>query len=319
MRSLFREPFVHFLLAGLLLFAGYAWLSSDATPVRSGSIGAGEDRIDVGQDALLAFVQNRTKNPDAEAVAREFAALDAQGRSAWVERFVREEALVREARRLGLDRDDELVRRRLVQQMEFLAEKNVAGTAEITPSDLESHYALHGESHRIPATLTFTHVYVKDAEDFDSPGERAQMLVNTMNADQVSARAAMPMGDRFLYGRNYVDRTLDEVESHFGSGFAQRLMEEPLSQAGGAPVWTGPYQSEHGWHLVLLRAREASRRPPLNAIADRLREEIRRARREAGLAEAVGEIVSRYRVSVDSALDAALGEGVAPETGGKIR
>jgi hypothetical protein len=312
MKALLREPFFHFVVAGILLFGLYAFLADESSEKRAqegvawsdAGVAGTSDAIEVEREALLAFVQNRTKNPDAADVSRAFDALDQAGRDAWVERFVREEALVREARKLGLDQDDELIRRRLVQQMEFLALGAVDGASEISQADLEAHYVLHAEDHRIPASLTFTHVFIKEAGDFDSSGERAQMLVAELNAEGVSFRDAMPLGDRFLYNRNYVDRTLPEIESHFGAGFAQRLLTLPLAGAGEGALWSGPYQSEHGWHAVLLTRRTESQIPPLDAIEERLREEIRRARRDAGLAAAVQEIVSDYRVSVDPALGA---------------
>ncbi len=313
MKALLREPFFHFLVAGMLLFGFYVWLADGpgGADGRAGGPGAmavaGVDAalsIEVPRGELLAFVQNRTRNEDAADVERAFDELDVAGRSTWVERFVREEALVREARRLGLDRDDELIRRRLVQQMEFLALGAVDGASEITQADLEAHYAAHAEDYRIPATLTFTHVFVREAGDFDSSGERAKRLVLGLVADQVSFREAKPLGDRFLYNRNYVDRTIEEIESHFDKDFAETLLGLALPQDGEEAEWNGPYQSEHGWHAVLLRRRVDSVLPPLDQIEERLRQEIRRARREAGLASAVQEIVSAYRVSVDPALGA---------------
>jgi hypothetical protein len=319
MKTLLREPFFHFLVAGMLLFGFYAWLAdgADGAGKQAGGpgefAGAGVDAslsIEVPRSELLAFVQNRSQNEDAAEVARAFEALDEGGRATWIERFVREEALVREARRLGLDRDDELIRRRLVQQMEFLALGAVDGVSEITQADLEAHYAAHAEEYRIPATLTFTHVFVKEAGEFDSPGERAQMLVFRLAADQVSFGDARSLGDRFLYNRNYVDRTVEEIESHFGKDFVERLLDLALPQDGEEAEWNGPFQSEHGWHAVLLRRRTDSALPVLDELEGRLREEIRRARREEGLAAAVQAIVSGYRVSVDPALGASARGGV---------
>lgn len=295
MKSLLREPFFHFMVAGMMLFAiASALVGSDEREESSA--------IDVPRDELLAFVQNRTRQEDAETVARGFDALDERGRSEWVERFVREEALVREARRLGLDRDDDLIRRRLVQQMEFLAQAEVED--EITQADLEAHYAEHAEDYRTPARLTFTHVFVKDAGDFGSVLERAQGLLGRLERDRVTFQDAKAFGDRFLYNRNYVDRTLEEVASHFGGDFAEALLDLPLPVNEMPADWSGPFQSEHGWHSVLLTRRSESALPELTDVAGFMREEIRRERREADLALAVREIVSRYRVSVDPALGA---------------
>ena len=119
----------------------------------------------------------------------------------------------------------------------------------------------------------------------------------------------MKLGDRFLYNRNYVDRTVEEIESHFGEDFAERLLTQPLPAEGEEAVWSGPYLSKHGWHGVLLTRRTDSILPPLSEVADRIREEIRRDRREAALAAAVQEIVAGYSVSIDPALGASANGG----------
>ena len=150
-------PLVQFLLIGLALYLGVAFLArapDSASEARDGE-------IVVGRVALLDFVQRRTQEPDARATTAAFDALDAEGQRAWIDRFVREEALVREARALGLDRDDELIRRRLVQQMEFLTLGARDASRAIRDDELAAYYAAHVEDHRIPASVTFAHVFVR--------------------------------------------------------------------------------------------------------------------------------------------------------------
>ena len=104
-----REPLVHFLALGSLLFLFFAW--------RAGGSGAGSNRIVItpGHVERLASGFARTRQrPPTEAELKEM-----------VDDHVKEEIAVREASAMGLDRDDTIIRRRLRQKLEFLVEDAV--------------------------------------------------------------------------------------------------------------------------------------------------------------------------------------------------
>jgi len=208
---------------------------------------------------------------------------------------VREEVLVREARTLGLDRQDELIRRRLAQKIEFLTLGLLEAELQVDDSEVEKLYQERGADYRVPTTLTFTHVFVRDSPEARA---RAESLLATLNKDRISFRDAISLGDRFLYNRNYVDRTLDEVRSHFGDELTDTLE----SATPDSFTWSGPFVSPHGWHLILLTGRKESRIPPLSEVATLLREDALRAKREAALGRAIEAIVSKYQVELSGNL-----------------
>ncbi|MEM9176105.1 MAG: peptidylprolyl isomerase [Myxococcota bacterium] len=305
MAGLLRSPLVVFALAGLALFVVSRSLD--------GALEDGvtdEDVIVVEREALLDFVQLRSGEADAAALAARWDGLEAAARQVWVDRFVREEALVREARRLGLDREDDLIRRRLVQQMEFL----VAGDAEapIDAASLAAAFTANVEDHRVPAIVTFAHVFVRDPDAL-TKGEasrahaRAESLRAALNADGLGFDEAGDRGDRFLYNRVYVDRTLDEVRAHFGPEMAARL----ASISPDAPGWQGPIASQHGWHVLRLRRFSPSRLPTSDELQPVLLEELRRARQEASLERGVRGILADYSVRVRSDVGASVTTGPA--------
>lgn len=292
-------PVVQFLLLGAGVYGLVTWQSDGGSGVRSerdarGPGGAVSRTIRVTRDDLLAYVQLRTQSADAEAVAREFDALDDAGRQSWIDRYVREEALVREARRLGLDRDDDLIRRRLVQQMEFIAEDLADRTAPVTRAELEAAYRERAEGYREPGVVTFTHVFVRDGEDGRA---RIRALAERLAGPDPGARPRA-LGDRFLYHRRYVERTLDEVDSHFGAEFAARLAELDVDAAR----WQGPIRSEHGWHLVKLTQREDSEVPSLGEVEAALGRELMQERNRARVDAGLSVIVDRYETFLDDAL-----------------
>ncbi|MEZ4280508.1 MAG: peptidylprolyl isomerase [Myxococcota bacterium] len=332
-RQWLASPLLHFIAAGGLLF-GLALLldvgdarsrlaapdGSAGAPVRPRPGAAASPESDgiirVERDALLAFVQTRTRTPSLAATVAAFDAAPEAVRRDWLERFVREEALVREARALGLDREDELVRRRLVQQMEFLVEDTSGGAPSVSEAELEAAYRERAESFREPATVRFAHVFVaprpgggsgaegsaggREGGEGSAPEafERAERLRERLDREGIGFDDAFAIGDRFLYDRVYVDRNLDEVRSHFGDAMAATLERLPVDP----DRWSGPHRSDHGLHLVLLIARRDSRLPALPEVAASLREELLREKRERALEQGVAAIVGKYRIEREATL-----------------
>jgi len=286
--GLLREPSVHFLAVGLILFGLYTWSSGEPETRR-------EDdpyRIVLSQETLISFIQGKTKNSDSSQTHRLFEQLDGDARKAWVDRYVREEVLVREARSLGLDREDSIIRRRLAQKIEFLTLGLLEEELRLDAGELDAFYQRRGEEYRIPATLTFTHVFVGNSGD--SGRIKAESLIGNLNAQGISFRDSAALGDRFLYNRNYVDRTIEEVRSHFGDEFTDELEAvEPT-----ASTWTGPHRSSHGWHVVLLTRRTTSRIPKAEEILGPLRDDAMRAKRETVLDQAIDALVTKYQIEL---------------------
>jgi hypothetical protein len=283
-----REPIVHFLAAGLILFGVYNWSS-----VEPETRGADDPyRITLSQETLVSFIQGRTKIADPAQALRAIGELDDDARKGWIDRYVREEVLVREARSLGLDREDSIIRRRLAQKIEFLTLGLLEEELRIDEGELDAFYQEHGEDYRIPTTLTFTHVFVGEPDD--SGRSRAESLMDALNSKGVSFRDSSGLGDRFLYNRNYVDRTIEEVRSHFGDEFGSQLDKIDPS----AKAWAGPYRSSHGWHVVLLTRRATSRIPEAEEILGPLRDDAKRAKRERVLDQAIDVLVAKYQVDL---------------------
>jgi hypothetical protein len=299
-KRILREPLVQFLALGFVLFLVFSGFVRDAGE-GPGHSGEGQDpaEIRVERAALLAYVQMRTQEPSALANSRAFDALEIEARNIWVARFVREEALVREAKALGLDRDDDLIRRRLVQKVEFLTRGLVEKEIDVSPGALDTF--LHGreEEYRRPVLLAFTHVFVGSGKAPSAAARgRVELLGSQLNRAKLGSQAALSLGDRFLYNRSYADRTFDEVRSHFGSGFAEALLTLPVDPN----QWLGPIESDHGWHVVLLTRRQESSLPTRAEIASTLRRDLVNERRDETLERSLEALVSKYRVEVDPEL-----------------
>ncbi|MDJ0867282.1 MAG: peptidylprolyl isomerase [Myxococcota bacterium] len=291
MTAILREPLVHFLLGGLLLFVAFQWLGEgEGAPDEAGV-------IVVDRAALLEFVQNRTKVFEPALAAERLDALSPAERERMIADFLREEALHREALALGLDRDDYIIRRRLVQKLEFVAQGFAEAGTAVGAAELASFFEAHRDDYREPPSVTFTHVFF-DAErrGREEARREAAAALASLERDRVGFADAAGRGDRFLYHRNYVERTPDYVGSHFGPAMAQAVFAiEP-----GDGRWHGPFESPYGAHLVLVSARRAARTPSLDEIRGRVEDDARRARVRERTEAAIREIVDRYEVRLET-------------------
>ena len=152
LRRLLREPLVHFLAAGALLFGLYSWHGREAASPR---------RVVIDRSALLQFMQSRG-SADPTRVDQQFDGLSEAQRARLVDDYLREEVLYREARALGLEKGDSVLRQRLVQKMKFLLEDS--SDAQPSDSTLQQYLQTNRKLYAVEPAWTFTHVFIDPAE-----------------------------------------------------------------------------------------------------------------------------------------------------------
>jgi len=140
-RRWLREPLLHFLLAGLALFVGYRALNPAA--VEQGN----RSRIELTDDDLrqleVGWMAQWRRPPTPEEMRR------------LVDSKVREEILYREALALGLDQDDTIVKRRMAQKMEFLAE-DLAALRDPNREELRTWFEKNAPRFTVPGPCNST-------------------------------------------------------------------------------------------------------------------------------------------------------------------
>ncbi|MEQ9143162.1 MAG: peptidylprolyl isomerase [Parvibaculaceae bacterium] len=288
MTSFLRDPLAHFAGMGLLLFLLFSAIGPD-TPLEA------DTTIRVDRQALLTFIQYRTRSFDPAMAERRLAALDEEGLDRLVDEYVREEVLYREGLALGLDEDDYVIRRRLIQKVEFLAEGFAAAEGEVSDADLETYFEENKRDYYVSPTITFAHVFF-DKNKHGAETERlAEEALARLNADEVPFSAAPGQGERFPFHVNYVERTPEFVASHFGAAMAEAVFGLPPDET----AWKGVYTSPYGAHLVMVTSVQPGRVPELAEVRGRVREDALRLRVEKSMEEAVAEITGQYDVEID--------------------
>ncbi len=258
MNALLRHPLLHFLALGALVFVLDDWLRPES------------DRPIVVNQALINTMQrDLQRRGDSDEASLERA----------IDSHIEEAILVREARRLGLDQGDPIVRRRLAQVMRFfLAETHQP--REPSQAELEAHLQTHAERYRQPARVSFEHHFFQGAQ----AEERCQKAALALAAKEPIK------GDAFAHGQRMTAQSQIRLEQRFGPGFAARVMTLEAQ-----PTWV-KLKSAFGLHLVRLSAKQPAGIPPFETVASALRKDWLRTQNKRQVSEALMRLKARYVV-----------------------
>lgn len=274
--KILREPLTQFVVLGLVLFLVYG-VASDLFSSDAGR------RIEL-TEAEIGFLaqtfQGQWQRPPTEQELR--ALVDAR---------VREEVLYREALAVGLDRDDLVVRRRMVQKMELLSQ-DLALLVDPTDQELQAFFQERQEEYIVPSLVSFSHIYF----NLDSRGaaaeEDAQRALAELLTEEPQPRRAPDRGDRFMLQYDYSLLSPLDVQRQFGTQFADALFELE-------PGWHGPLVSGYGLHLVNVSQRVESRVPEYEEVREQLINDFNRMRRDRANEALYEGLVQGYEIAID--------------------
>jgi hypothetical protein len=286
-RTILKEPLLHFLVAGAALFVLFDAVSPDAPA------DLGENVIRVDRAALLTFIQYRSRAFKPDAAAARLDAMPEVERRRLIDDYVREAALHRKARALGMDANDYIIKRRMIQKVEFLAQGFADAAASPDEKSVKAYYEANKKDYYVQPSVTFTHVFF-DAKKRGAEAAAASAKLERLNGDGVHFADAPRHGDRFPYHVNYVERTPDFVASHFGPAMARDVFKLKADDR----VWRGPFRSPYGIHLVLVSKSLPGRIPTLEEVRTRVFDDARRAQARMRSKAAIDEIVSDYDVRI---------------------
>lgn len=265
-----REPLTHFLAIGGVIFLAATLVKGAQRPVLN--IDSQE------QKQLAAYWEMQMQRPPSRDELREI-----------VRERIDEEVLAREAVRLGLDRNDMIIRRRLAQKMAFASEDT---TADVEPDEpaLRAFYQKTRQAYQAPAHVALRHLYFSDDRPAGDAKEAAALSLRALAAGRPA-----PAGDPFVLPLAYADISLDDLARDYGPAFVEAVATAPPG------AWRGPVKSAFGWHLVRVEARHPARVAPFAAVRDEVREVYLADRRRIGNAQMMARMRGRYRIVVDEA------------------
>ena len=272
-----REPFIHFLILGGLLFGLYEFTSSDSTAASESTLKISLEMIQTLEEQWLA----RNGRDVEESVLDEL-----------IENLIREELLVREAKRLGLDQNDVIIHRRLMQKMDFLA-ANLSSMAVPDDEVLQGYYEANKEAYRVDEKRSFTHIYFSGEKRGANAEADAQAFLDKPLEEKALA-SRRNVGDNFILTYDYKARSQQQVAQVFGAEFSEKLFALEILN------WQGPIVSEYGAHLVYLESIERSYIPEIAGIYKKLVDNYMQEQLVILKDRNYQEMRSRYRIIVEN-------------------
>jgi hypothetical protein len=239
-----REPLVHFVIIGAAMFVAFHW---------RGAGGPGSNRIVITPGRVEAIVAGFTRTWQRAPTEEEL--------KTQLDEYVREEIAAREAMAMGLDRDDSIVRRRLRQKLEFLAE-DTADEGRPTDAELQAWLDVNGERFRTEPEVAF----------LQSP------------ADGEHTFSLLP--------REVARTTRTDIARQFGDSFANAILKVDIGR------WTGPIESDYGRHRVFVSERIDGRVPALAEVRQQVERDLVVERRRGQLESLYEDLLSRYRIII---------------------
>ena len=253
-----RYPLVWFVVIGVALFVADRWSTHHReTIVVDGAV----------RHRLATLWETQTGAPPSP-----------EQLDSLVNNWVREEVFYREALRLDLDENDSIIRRRLIQKLDFVAED----VTEPDDATLKAWYASHRERYRLPMRYTFSQLYFSRGHDKALAGAKAALAGNPADWRK--------FGEPSMLGDSYASQSPTEITSAFGKAFTDKL----VTILPG--MWNGPIESAYGLHLVRVAARQPSKIADFDTVKQDVLNDYLTDQRRAARDRYYKKLLERYRV-----------------------
>jgi len=280
--KLLRDPLLHFVIAGVVLFGGYELINRGEMNLPA------TDPVDIGEGDirwLKDTFANQWQRPPNQDELRGLVAS-----------FLEEELFAREAKALGLDQNDMIVRRRLAQKLEFLI-GDTSRIVEPADAELRRFYDANAERFGVEARVSFTQLFFnpEKRQHAESDARAALVSISGMGADGAAA-----MGDPILLENEFHEVDEQTVAKMFGADFARAIF---LLRPGS---WAGPVKSGYGVHLVRVTNLSPATVLSFEEVRPKVLEEWRHQQQTQAKAVYLSKLREKYGVVIDGDISRSL-------------
>jgi hypothetical protein len=280
-RRLSRQPLVHFLIAGLVLFGATSFFE------RSSNSNSAAIHVSAAEIQRLEDVWSRQygRTPTSTELGN------------LVDDYIREEVYYREAVASGLDKDDSIIRRRLVEKMEFLSQEIASG--EPSEKKLQDYFERNRDKFQLPPQLAFSHIFFSPSKRGVALQSDAIKALALLRSPKSTGSEATQLGDAFMLQSEYPLQTPEAIKALFGTDFGNDLFR---LRPG---TWQGPLRSSYGLHLVRITQYQSAHTPTLSEVRTQVVTDLKNDRLQAATERYYARLRQRYRVQIDNAAIAA--------------
>jgi hypothetical protein len=229
LRSLLREPLIHFAVLGAVIFAADGLLHPPAKDEKVITVTKA-----LRQSFIDGFDEDKERVPSAADLQK------------MVDAWVASEILYREGKALGVDRGDEMIRDRVAFKLQLLIFDQVR-VASPTDEQLRSWFADNHARFDTPERVGFY---------LTAPADRA--TAERQLADIAAQRESEDLREQT---RAILGRPIDSLAAAFGDSFRDALLAMPQGE------WH-LLRSKDGWHVVRLDSRTPGVPAKLDDVRD---------------------------------------------------
>ncbi len=224
MRKLLKEPLFHFLAIGAFFFFLYGLLNPAPK----------ENEISIDDNLINELIAKWELQRNSQPSLEELVGL--------VDQYVEQEVLYQEALVMNLDHNDDVVKRRLAQKLEFISD-NMSAALQPTDDILKNYYNKHKENYQKPSVYSFKHVFFSDDQRKSAEADA-----------KIALRSGSPesKGDPLDLPFEYRNEDGVKIARDFGGIFEIALDSLSLN------MWDGPLKSGYGYHLVYIFEKQPS-------------------------------------------------------------
>ncbi|CAE6893488.1 peptidyl-prolyl cis-trans isomerase activity [Vibrio sp. B1FLJ16] len=276
MNKWMKEPLLHFVLLGVAIFLVYSQINTDTED---------EYQIVINDNKINHIRSLWELQWKREPTFEELKGL--------LERYTRQEIMYQEALKLNLDEDDEIIKRRLSQKMEFMANDLTKVVMPPSEENLLTYFDSNKEKYIIPASYSLKQVTF-NRNNHDDPKAYAKTLL--AQAEVASESALTQKGDPVLLPSRLYKAAKSEITKAFGNAFYAALDTQPLN------VWAGPISSGLGEHLVFISEKESAYFPDFASVRNEVQRDYEFDTQSDAKGSIYKELKKKYKVVMKSEL-----------------
>lgn len=275
MTKILKDPLIHFLLLGGLLFLLYGFLNQNEEQPEDYHIVIEESDVD---RLSKSYEQNWNAPPDSLTLQN------------LIEAEIKAEIFYREALRMNLDHNDEIIRRRLKQKYEFLV-KDLTTPQRASEEILQRFYQENPDLYLSSPKISF-HQFYFNPDSRKHPLEEAKKVLKNVQSLVFEGLDKNQIGDSFHLQKYYAARDIDHVRQLFGQDFATSLFE--VDEEG----WVKPIVSGYGTHLVYIEKLDKQVAMPFEEVKGRVLEDWKASQQVAYSKELFENLRKKYEVEI---------------------
>ena len=202
-----------------------------------------------------------------------------------INNLVEEEILYREALKLGLDKEDRIIKRRLAQKISFLKQESIPDSP--SNQDLIEYFNKNNDKYFIDPTYTFSHYFFSSENISNERASKAYSdLLNNIDINS----------DPFFLGKNFVDLSVKKIEREFGKDFSINFVNVEFNK------WVGPIKSPFGHHIIYVTKYTEGYLPDITNVLKQVEVDFLQDQRDKAIENYLNKIRSEYKIYINPEL-----------------